>query len=47
MTKQITMHVDFCDECPMFDTEDGVCCTEDKKVEDRFEIPEWCPLDEL
>lgn len=46
MAKQITLKVDFCDECPMFDKDDFLCTEEHKHIEDNYDIPEWCPLEE-
>ncbi|BAO05015.1 MULTISPECIES: hypothetical protein [Clostridium] len=47
MTKQITIAVHFCEECPRFDDCTDKCTDEDKIIENRYTIPEWCPLEEL
>lgn len=44
--KQITLTIEFCEECPRCDIDNCICLQEDKKIEDIYELPEWCPLED-
>lgn len=46
MAKQITISVHFCEECPRFDDSNIKCTDNGRVIDDVYDIPECCPLED-
>ncbi len=46
--KKLVIYIEYCDECSYYDQEEESCMLEEKVIPgNAFDIPDWCPLDDV